>query len=353
MDKLQQVMKYFATAHTSEGFVNYLTTNLYDIDEIIVLQHPSNIVKTKIFEELIRHYQSSHHIEVICSPHNKHYIDGMIIRDLSLAVLVDHITENIEIKAKTLNLKEYITNVNGTQNFYYLQSEKKRLQEKAYAHFKAALMIHDQLEEVYINEMDFKKADKIADHFISGLFNDLNISKNNGKSIVYERLFGTNTPDGFLNYLVPLIEPIGKRIYIKGRAGTGKSFFMKKVLKACKDHGFQIELYRCSFDPNSIDMLIIRDLDICLFDSTPPHELFPARDSDEIIDFYEKTVTPGTDEKYASLIQQLTKNYKLEMKIGREKLHAIKLLEANKEACWENVSLDEIQKVVKELIKKK
>lgn len=353
MDKLQQIMKYFITAHTSEGFVNYLPTNLHDIQQIIVLQHPSNMVKTKVFKALIHHYQPSYQIELICSPHHKDYIDGIIIRQLSFAILVDHITENVNISGSTIDLSEYMTNSKEITNFNYWKSEKKRLEEKAYAHFKAALMIHDQLEEVYINEMNFEKADKIAEDFIKSLFQNKEVLKNERNSIVYERLFGTNTPDGFINHLVPLIEPIGKRIFIKGRAGTGKSFFMKKVLKECMDYGLHVELYRCSFDPNSIDMLIIRELDICLFDSTPPHELFPTRQSDEVIDFYEKTVTPGTDEKYASLIQQLTKNYKLEMKIGREKLQATKLLEKNKESGWENVDEEEVQKIVQEIIKKK
>lgn len=345
------MMKYFVTAHTSEGLVNYLLTNVTDIDRVIVLQHPSNVIKTKILKGLIHFYQSEYDIEMICSPNDKNYIDGIIVRNISLAVVADHIVQNTQLSAQTIQLENYINHHEQNANLSYLNKEKMRLQEKAYAHFKAALMIHDQLEDVYINEMDFEEADKIAEQFMTKLFKDIPVRQN--EATVYERLFGTNTPDGFMNYLEELIEPVSKRIFIKGRAGTGKSFFMNKVLKATTEHGFHIELYRCSFDPNSIDMLIIRELDICLFDSTPPHELFPSRKTDEIIDFYEKTVTPGTDEKYASIIQQLTKNYQAEMRIGREKLQATKLLEAHKESAWENVSEDDLQKIVQEIVKEK
>lgn len=48
----------------------------------------------------------------------------------------------------------------------------------------------------------------------------------------------------------------------------------------------------------SLDMVLLRELDIVIFDSTAPHEYFPDRDNDEVVDMYEITVTPGTDEKY-------------------------------------------------------
>src|SRR5699024_6248712 len=82
-------------------------------------------------------------------------------------------------------------------------------------------------------------------------------------------------------------------------AGTGKSVFMKKVAEACMNHGLDIELYHCSFDPNSVDMVLVRDLDFCIFDSTAPHEKNPDRRDDVVIDLYEEAVAPGTDETYA------------------------------------------------------
>lgn len=42
-----------------------------------------------------------------------------------------------------------------------------------------------------------------------------------------------------------------------------------------------------------------------------------------------------------------------EMRIGREKLQATKLLEAHKESAWENVSEDDLQKIVQEIVKEK
>src|SRR5699024_8186972 len=68
------------------------------------------------------------------------------------------------------------------------------------------------------------------------------------------RAISTNTRDGAGNFVSHLIAPLTYRYYLTGRAGTGKSVFMKKVAEACMNHGLDIELYHCSFDPNSVDM---------------------------------------------------------------------------------------------------
>jgi translation initiation factor 2B subunit (eIF-2B alpha/beta/delta family) len=61
-------------------------------------------------------------------------------------------------------------------------------------------------------------------------------------------------------------------------------------------------------------MLIFPQLGSAIFDSTAPHEYFPDRDSDSILDMYERTVQPGTDDKFAAEIEDAKKRYKEKMK---------------------------------------
>src|SRR5699024_2759711 len=134
--------------------------------------------------------------------------------------------------------------------------------------------IHDDLEAIYIQEMDFKRADELIDQFI---FRQVkNIPMENRSSQIYRRMFGTNTADGAVNVALELMHPITKRFILKGRAGTGKSVFMKNVAKACEKRGLDVELYHCSFDPSSIDMVLVRN-DFCIMDGTAPHEINPER----------------------------------------------------------------------------
>ena len=45
-----------------------------------------------------------------------------------------------------------------------------------------------------------------------------------------------------------------------------------------------MDVYHCSFDPDSIDMLVIPALSLAVIDGTPPHEIVPERPGDKIID---------------------------------------------------------------------
>ena len=51
-----------------------------------------------------------------------------------------------------------------------------------------------------------------------------------------------------------------------------------------------------------------------MFGSTAPHEYFPDRDSDEIIDIYKAAVQPGTDEKYEKEIAGYSAGYKAKVR---------------------------------------
>src|SRR5690625_1198206 len=340
-------MKYYVSGHTAEGYVNFLSSNVDGIENIIVLRHPSNILKTTLLEKVIAPFEERESIEMIASAQTNKYIHGVIMRNQSFAVLDEQIIQTPIKNAKYIDLEmDHPVEIDESELKTSIQKIKE-LHEAAYVDFKKGLTIHDDLEKVYINEMDFNKADQVAEVWINKLFKK--VEKRNRQAVVYERLFGTNTSDGVVNLVEHLITPIKHRVFIKGRAGTGKSVFMRKVLDECIRYGLDVEKYRCSFDPNSIDMIIIRDLDYCLFDSTDPHEFNPSRNMDEVIDLYEETVTLGTDEKYATSIKQLTDAYKKEMRAGVQKLKATKEIEQEKEARFNEASDEKIEQILQKI----
>lgn len=298
-------LKYYVTANTAEGYVNLLDTNIKGIKHVVLLKHPSSLLKSKILRSLIDYFPNDNP-EILLSALGKKYLDGFIIRDKSLAFLDESIAEGNGVV--TMDLEEiYPTKPQD-------QTTINNLTQDAYDSFATGLKIHDDLEKVYIDQMDFERADQFADEFISNLLN--NVSKRDHSPHTYHRLFGTNTSDGVVNVVPHLTSDISNVYHIKGRAGTGKSVFMKKIAKECLNHGIDIELYHCSFDPNSIDMVLVRDLDFCIFDSTDPHEFFPKREGEYIVDLYDELVAPGTDEKFEIQINELNNHYKSYMKKG-------------------------------------
>lgn len=80
----------------------------------------------------------------------------------------------------------------------------------------------------------------------------------------------------------------GWRVYIiKGGPGTGKSSFMKYMLKRADEAGENYVAVPCSSDPNSLDAVIFGDRRAVIMDGTAPHTVDPKYPAvcEEILDF--------------------------------------------------------------------
>ena len=100
---------------------------------------------------------------------------------------------------------------------------------------------------------------------------------------------GASSPIGFVDFfddIMPL-QHARKRYYLKGSSGSGKSTFMKKVAKKLDEMGFDVDLFHCANDSESLDALAVTEQGFCIIDATAPHSRDPQIPAavDEIIDF--------------------------------------------------------------------
>lgn len=326
------VIHYYVSGNTAEGYKNKLASNVDTIKRMVYLNHPSKLMKTWLFKQIIEQYGTSTDVEILCSSLSTEYIEGVIIRERSMAIVDGTLDTGENPEATRIDLmKRGNTDHKDLDGLRAIKPRINELLENAYNQFETGLTIHDDLEAIYIQEMNFEQADQIIEQFISQHVNS--IPEKQSASHIYHRMFGTNTAEGAVNVASEIMYHIPKRFILKGRAGTGKSVFMKKVAKACEQKGLDIELYHCSFDPSSIDMVAVRD-HFCIMDGTDPHEINPERVSDVVIDLYEETVTPGTDEKYAEKIQSVTATYKSYMKEGLDFIKQAGHIRSNREGQY-------------------
>ena len=88
---------------------------------------------------------------------------------------------------------------------------------------------------------------------------------------------GGNTSKVFYSfYRYILSQDDAKRILcLKGGPGTGKSSLMKKVGEYFSKKGYSIEYHHCSSDNDSLDGIVIKELNVALIDGTSPHIVDP------------------------------------------------------------------------------
>ncbi len=325
------VRKYFAASNSAGGFVNLMDNNLLGLKTIFTISGESKKQKTEIFEELLKNAEFLKDTECIISPFDIKNIDAVIVRDKGLAV-VDRDCVSCEVTAENIDLGK--AGQKRTDEINELSGKEKWAIGEMYKSYDAAKKIHDEWEKIYIQNMDYKKLESYEKGVIDRLLTGKK-GLSGGKN--YHRFFGASTPDGSVNYIDNLTETLSARYFIKGRAGTGKSTFLKRLVREANLKGFDAEIYYCSFDKDSLDMVIIPELNFCVFDSTAPHEMFPQSARDKILDFYEAAGLLGTDEKYEKELSDVSQRYRHKISEGMAFLRLYKLYTKEKEYYFEKM----------------
>lgn len=281
--------KYFLSANTAEGYISFFDETIEKLSLVYTLSghgcKSSDAIKRTAYE-----YNAD---ELILNPMDVNSVCGCIWRDKKAGLFCEG--------AGRLN--------NITKNHEGLY--------KAYAEAKK---IHDDWEKIYISNMNTEMLDRYSQETIKKILGD-NTSDKQAENI--NRFFGASTAEGAVNFIDELTEDLNSRYFIKGRPGTGKSTFLKRLGEAARQKGLDTETYYCSFDPKSLDMIVIRELSLCVFDSTAPHEKFPESGRDIILDFYKEAGLSGIDEKYAKELKEVANRYNVKLKEGMEYLGKI------------------------------
>jgi hypothetical protein len=283
-------------------------------------------------------------------------LDGVILRSLGVGIVDGTAPHIIEPKLPGA-IEEYVnlglawdtlilTKV--TEELILLNQQIEQCYNEAYKQFAKALLVHDDWEKIYIRSMDFHAADKLGEQVMEELLGDV---KPQGKGVTRHRFFGGATPTGTMDFVENLTQTMKKRYFIKGRPGSGKSTMLKKILRKAEQLALEVEVYHCGFNPDSLDMLVFPQLELCIFDSTAPHEYEPHRDGDSIIDMYQKTIRFGTDEENEEQLSQIRANYKEFVQEGIGNLAKAKALHDELENYYESATeFDIINQITKNLV---
>lgn len=352
-------LNYYASANTARGFVTYFEDNLIGIDKIFILKGGSDDIKSLLMVDIaINWFIKGYDVELIHSASDEEEVEAVIIPALGMAVVngdVQHIeqTRSCSSAGEVVELKPDETSRGPATPEELIASLIKNVQElykMAYKQLQSALRIHDGWEKIYLDNVDFGKLDEIADAAIKNFLSDMSMKK---EGIVRNRFLGGATAKGAVDFVMDLTRDLGKRYFLKGRPGSGKSTLLRKIADAAQKRGFDVEVYHCALDPQSLDMVIIRELDIAVLDSTSPHEYFPSRDGDELIDLYRLAIAPGTDEKYRDELESIIGKYKEAISSGVSFLAKAKELQNQiKTILGDKFTLESMDKMYLDLVDK-
>ncbi len=350
---------YFVYGNTAQGFINKLTTNLQGIKELFIIRGRPETGKAGFMSLIADECQKTglKH-ECIHCPSSPDTYDGLVVPDLKLAV-IDSTDLHYNRLISSNPAGRYIDTDSAfdseklgkvTASITGIIRENEIYHESAFQYFSSALGIHDDWEKIYIENMDFSKANALSSAVIDMILGENRLPK---FPVIKERFFGASTPAGAMDFIENLTGNISKRYLLKGRPGTGKSTLLRKMAAVSVERGLDAEVYSCAFDSKSLDMIIWPELDKCIFDSTAPHLYEPSKPNDEVIDMYAECVKPDTDKKYEKELAEFNKRYKKAIENGTEYLATAKeLLDELRGIYTDAADFGEIQRLCGDVIGK-
>ncbi len=309
-------IKYFARANTCTGEVNYTKSNLSGCNKNYLIQSEFEYIKCVFISRLCAYIQEHcENTDIIYNPNIPNCYDGFVCHNKRISVTDSELmcTDNNSILVdidSCINKKGYNKLL---MQVCKINDEIKNKLECVYAIYDGAKKIHDEWESVYIKNMNFN----MLNHYNNELIKKLVPDKSTGKHpVCCHRFFGSVYHNGNINFIDEITREINNKYYIKGRPGTGKSTFLKKLAAQLEQKGYSTDIYHCGFDSKSVDMVVSKELSICVFDSTSPHEKNPQQ-AEQILDFYTNSGLDGVDEKYNEKLADIQFRYNKQMSIAK------------------------------------
>lgn len=329
------VQTYFINGHTSKGFY-HLASQYWNDYALWVVTGGSMYSRGDIVAEIANFFDNNNEdVDVFVHPNDGKTVDGLLLKDKKVLILSDNdplfpLSRYRGLVSKVFDVNDCINDtyhVKEMPQIRHLVDEVHTQQKLAYTCFAKGKAIHEKKEEIYLEAMDFTKADKVADEILEDLFSG--IEKKEANVQKRELFFGAASAFGPINFINDITEGLAKRIIIKGRSGSGKSTLMRKITAAAEEHGLSYDYFSCALDPESLDMVVIPELSFAIIDGTAPHVIDPDRESDSVVDMFERCIDPAVeeDEDKMAALTEIGKEYKAVMKEGTMYLHRVHELE--------------------------
>jgi hypothetical protein len=336
-----KVKHYFAEGNTADGFFSLYEETFQGLERLYILKGGPGTGKSSFMRGIAHSLlEQGYNAEYYHCSLDSESINGVIIPALQIGFVDGTFPHNMDpqypgIVEQLINLGDYwdssVLMANKDKIKDLFQSKSLHL-AAAYRYYEQAKEIHDEWEQIYIQSMDFYKANKVTKDLIGSIF-----SKTERKGLqgsVHRKLFGAATPFGAVNYYDNLTEALDKRYIIKGRPGSGKSTMMKKIGKRGEQLGLDVEYYPCGLDPESIDMVLIPDLNTAVLDGTAPHVVDPVSERDIVVDMFQECMNPKVEEDKAEELKEVSSRYAHKMKRGTEELQKAKHIHDRIEAFY-------------------
>ena len=291
--EVMQSRKVFPGANTPQGFFSFYSHILSPggANRIFVLKGGPGTGKStlirKIGEDMaVRGYK----VEFHCCSSDNGSLDGVCIPEIGVALLdgtAPHVVDpkNPGAVDEIINLGDYWDEASlcgEKEAILALNKEVGRLFRRAYDYLAQARILADEAESYYSdsNALDVPGLNSLGRGLETLIFsNRAHPQASNPRHLFASAI----TPEGAVNHLKSIFDPLNKRYIIRGPAGSGKATLLKKLYHAAVSRGLEVEAFHCSLRPEEIEHLVLPELGAGIITGCKPHE-YRAFPGDMVLD---------------------------------------------------------------------
>ncbi|MDD4570534.1 MAG: AAA family ATPase [Tepidanaerobacteraceae bacterium] len=287
------VIRYFPGNNTPDGYYSFFNHILpwKKARRIIIIKGGPGVGKSTMIRKITKELtQRGLDIELLHCTADSNSLDGLIVKDYNIAVVDGTAPHIIDPKFpgcvdEIINFGEFWDETGLQKNkeqIFVLQEKVSQLYKRVYKYLKTSRLIFDDLEDIYSGVVDFRLAETKTDDILYTVFKD--VERNNKISFQRHMFASGITPEGPINFLDSLFNDINRRFIISGYPGTGKSTLLQRVMDQAISKGLNVDVFHCSMNPEKIEHIIIKEINVGFITSIKPHLLSNIRKDDETID---------------------------------------------------------------------
>ena len=308
------IKHFYGQAYTGQGIKDVYQDVMNEANQVILLKGAHGFKVAELLQNLGEfYYEKGINIEYFYDPLFENTIEAIFIKEPHLILVIqatnltinpEHLGERVQVISFYDCIDEERLTLDG--EIFSLNLSKQTFYHQCFSALSRAIALHDDWE---VETRKYMNWDGLNAQFADLSFNLFGNKKLDKNGIITHRLLGTLTPTGASDTVQSITQNLTKRLFIKGYPGTGKSSMMKQLANQALKFGYDVQLIWCGLDSNSIDMVILPELEFCIFDSTEPHVYFPEenRVGDEVFDIAQHCHPTEVEEKN---IEQIVLKYK-------------------------------------------
>lgn len=263
-----KVRYVLTSSNTSQGFRTFLPELLQGVAKVFVLKGAPGTGKSTFIRLLGESFSDQgYEVEFWVSAADPVSPEGVLIPQLKAAVVNGSLSTPIDpsypgVTGDIIYLGDYWDKnlLQGcSQEIMTLYNEQEQHRQQATMVLKKAAEVRDGIKKKAAAYLNLGKLHELVGQLAEEILDTGPAEKHYFASAV--------TAEGMINYMDEISSFCKKRYLFKGPAGSGKSSAMMELANQARVKGYSLEYYHCGLEADSIQMIIIRNLQIALIDA--------------------------------------------------------------------------------------